>query len=67
MSKNHGYKYILENTVWEGNGFSSRKEAQTRFKEIVDNWINEKLPEPKKWWQFWKDDVELPCFEKHTF
>lgn len=67
MRSNHGYRYELENAVWEGSGFSSHKEAQEQFQELVDNWISERLPAPKKWWQFWRDDVELPNIERHTF
>jgi len=64
---NHGYKYVYKDVVWEGNGFSTIKEAQDRFQELMDEWINEVIPAPKKFWQFWKSDFETPCIERHTF
>lgn len=68
MSNNtHGYKYTYKDTVWEGSGFPTIKEAQDRFQELVDGWINEVIPAPKKFWQIWKSDFESPCTEKHTF
>jgi len=63
----HGYKYAYKDTVWEGSGFSTRKEAQDRFQELIDGWINEVITAPKKFWQIWKSDFETPCIERHTF
>lgn len=64
---NHGYLYYLGNIVWEGYGFSSRKEAEERFQELIDVWISKELPDPPRRWEFWKEDVERPSIDKHVF
>ena len=64
---NHGYHYCLGNTIWSGSGFSTREKAQEKFQELIDECISEKLPRPPRWWEFWKEDVERPCINKHVF